>query len=425
MSGDSTNPVAHKKGWVAIHGARHARGRQESSRGSIQIAEGRITRILDRSSRSSAASSSANIDLSGFLILPGLINAHDHLDFALFPRLADPPYCNYIDWGEDIHRKFPEVIAKHRSVPKKVRVWWGGLRNLLCGVTTVCHHNPLWSDLRRSDFPVRVIQNYGWAHSPALGGDLHQARATTPEGRPFILHACEGVDRQAREELWQLDRMGLLDAATVLIHGLAIDGEGVMLMRNRKTSLIVCPSSNMFLFGKLPDLSLFAEIPKLSLGNDSPLTAEGDLLDEIRFAIEVCGISPDTAYRMVTIAPAAVLRLDESAGVIQERGHADLIAVPDTGQDAAERLRTLSMKDIEFVMIGGQVQLASDAVVERLPPSATQGLESLSVDGATRWLRAPVGALLRKTEELLGKGAVRLGTRPVCLPRDAEVQHAS
>lgn len=411
---------------IAIHGARHARGMRESSRGSIHIAQGRITRIADSSSCSTAATSGdTDIDLSGFLILPGLINAHDHLDFALYPRLADPPYCNYIDWGEDIHRKFPEVIAKHRSVPKKVRVWWGGLRNLLCGVTTVCHHNPLWSDLRRSDFPVRVVQNYGWAHSPALGGDLHAAHAATPEGRPFILHACEGVDRRARKELWQLDRLGLLDVATVLVHGLAIDGEGVMLMRNRKTSLIVCPSSNMFLFGKLPNFSLFAEIPKLSLGNDSPLTAEGDLLDEIRFAIEVCGISPDTVYRMVTTAPATILRLDNSAGSIQECGNADLIAMRDTGQDAADRLRTLSLKDIEFVMIGGQVQLVSDVLLERLPPSATQGLKSLSIDGAVRWLRAPVNTLLQRAEEALGVGVVRLGKRIVCLPKDAEVQHAS
>ena len=142
------------------------------------------------------------IDLSGFLIMPGLINAHDHLEFALYPRLADPPYRNYIDWGTDIHNKFPETIAKHRAVPKDVRLWWGGIRNLLCGVTTVSHHNPLWPELQREDFPVRVVQRYGWGHSLALGGDLRAARSATPEGHAFIVHACEGVDDEAREELW-------------------------------------------------------------------------------------------------------------------------------------------------------------------------------------------------------------------------------
>ena len=169
-----------------------------------------------------------------------------------FPEDGNPPYRNYIDWGEDIHSRFPEVIAKHHAVPKEVRLWWGGIRNLLCGVTTVCHHDPLWPELQREDFPVRVVREYGWGHSLALGGDLRQARAATPVGRPFIVHACEGVDEQAREELWELDRLGLLDGSTVLVHGLALDREGVALMRERRASLIVCPSSNKFLFGKTP-----------------------------------------------------------------------------------------------------------------------------------------------------------------------------
>ncbi len=37
------------------------------------------------------------------------------------------------------------------------------------------------------------------------------------------MHACEGIDDRAREELFKLDRLGLLDADTVLVHGLAFD----------------------------------------------------------------------------------------------------------------------------------------------------------------------------------------------------------
>jgi cytosine/adenosine deaminase-related metal-dependent hydrolase len=348
--------------------------------------------------------------------MPGFINAHDHMQFALYPRLADPPYRNYVDWGRDIHNKFPDVIAQHRAVPKDLRLWWGGIRNLLCGATTVSHHNSLCPELQREDFPVRVVQEYGWGHSLALGGDLWAARLATPEGSAFIMHACEGVDEQAREELFGLARLGLLDSSAVLVHGLAIDSAGIALMRERGVSLVVCPSSNNFLFGRLPDIALLGKIENLTLGSDSPLTAEGDLLDEIRFAIRFCGIPPDAAYRMVTEAPAAVLKLRDAEGSIKMSGVGDLIAVRDTGYDPADRLQTLSMNDVEFALIGGRVQLASEVILERLPSKVKEGLEPLWIDGTIRWLRAPVKQLLREAEEVLGSGEVRLGGRSVRLP---------
>ena len=417
MSDYALNTEESHEGQIVIHGARYAKGPQESERGSIEIVDGRIRRIVRHERNSAIAkSNSTEIDLGGFFIMPGFINAHDHLDFALFPRLADPPYRNYIDWGEDIHQKFPDVIATHRAVPKDLRVWWGGIRNLLCGATTVSHHNPLWAELQRSDFPVRIVQQYGWAHSPALGGDLRAARAATPEGRPFIMHACEGVDELARDELWNLDRSQLLDPGVVLVHGLAIEAAGVELMRERGVSLVVCPSSNNFLFGELPDLDTLGGIENIALGSDSPLTAEGDLLDEIRFAIRSCGVTPRLAYRMVTEAPAAILQLKDGEGTIKVSGVGDLVAVRDTNQDAVDRLRTLSIKDVEFVMIRGRVQLASEAILERLPLTSIKGLEPLWVDGTIRWLRAPVKELMRKTEEVLGTERVQLGSSRIRIP---------
>jgi cytosine/adenosine deaminase-related metal-dependent hydrolase len=408
-----------------IRGARCALGPQKTTHALVHIAGGRITRILSSLAGSSGLQSDCEqIDLSGLLLLPGLVNAHDHLEFALFPRLGSPPYRNYIEWGDDIHNRFPETIAKHRAVPRDLRLWWGGIRNLLAGVTTVSHHNPLWPELQRDNFPIRVIQKYGWGHSLALGGDLRQVRAATPEGQPFILHACEGVDEQARAELWGLEQLGLLDQSTVLVHGLAIDREGVALMRDRRASLIVCPSSNNFLFGMLPDLSLLSGIEQIALGSDSPLTAEGDLLDEIRFATRCCGVSASRAYQMITTVPASILRLSDAEGCIREAGFADVIAVRDIGGSPAERLEMMSMADVEFVMIGGHVQLVSEALMERLPCSQTRGLERLSIDGATRWLRAPVSTLLEKTEEALGKGEVRLGRERVLIPAGAEAEHA-
>jgi hypothetical protein len=403
-----------KNGGAVIRGARCAQRAGESAWHSIQIDSGRVARVGGKVSPSSISQAGCvDIDLTGYLVLPGLVNAHDHLQFALYPRLGDPPYGNYVAWGEDIHHKFAGVIATHHGVPKDTRLWWGGIRNLLCGVTTVCHHDPLWRVLQREDFPVRVVQQYGWSHSLTLGGDLLKAHEATPCGAPFIMHACEGVDARAERELHELSRLGVLDASTVLVHGLALDGAELDLLRSRRVSLIVCPSSNDFLFKQLPSINILGGIENLALGNDSPLTAEGDLLDEIRFAIRRCDIHPDRAYAMVTEAPAAALRLREREGTIGEAGVGDLIAVRDTGCRPADTLESLSMHNVEFVMIGGCVQLASEAVWERLASEARDGLEPLWIDGIVRWLRAPVEELLSQAEAVLGVGQVRLGGRAV------------
>jgi ubiquinone/menaquinone biosynthesis C-methylase UbiE len=410
---------------ATLIGGRCSLGPGEAVQASLRIGRTHVTQILSDSFLSfNSTPLDPEIDLSGYLVIPGLVNAHDHLEFALFQRMANPPYPNASAWARDIQDAFADVIAKHRSVPRDVRLWWGGIRNLLCGVTTVCHHNASEPELYRDDFPVRVAQDCGWGHSLAFGGDLRAARSATPKPRAFIVHACEGIDREAGAELGELDRLGVLDEDTVIVHGLAIDDEGVALLRRRGTSLVVCPSSNQFLFGAFPDMQRIAGIGHVALGSDSPLTADGDLLDESRFAMRCCGISSQQAYRMATTEPAAILRLREGEGSIRVNGRADLIAVHDTGCDAAERLRTLSAAEVEFVMIGGRVQLASETILTRLPSAVRQGLEPLWVDGTVRWLRAPIRDLFTRAEEILGAGTLWLGGKPIRLPSFVEVGHA-
>jgi len=411
---------------LLIRGARLSLGPRTTSRSSIQITGDRITRICNHPHPLfDTPPGPADINMNGFLVLPGFVNAHDHLQLALYPRMGNPPYRNYIEWGEDIHRRFASEISRQHAIPKAVRLWWGGIRNLLCGVTTVCHHDPLWPESQDEEFPVRVVKEYGWGHSLALGGDLRQAHDATPPNRPFIVHACEGVDQQAREELWSLERLGVLDDRTVFVHGLAMNREGFDLVRARGTSLIVCPTSNRFLYREVPDPLLLSRIEKVAIGSDSSLTAEGDLLDEVRFAIRILGIQASAAYHMVMTTAAAILRLGDTQGSIKELGLADLIAVRDTGQDPADRLDSLSMKDVELVIIGGRVHLASEAMLERLPFPARSGLEPLSVDGTVRWLRAPVRALMQEAEKVLGGGAVQLGRKRLLIPTGVMAEHVN
>jgi cytosine/adenosine deaminase-related metal-dependent hydrolase len=399
---------------LALAGARCALGPEAGVFASVEIESGRIARISRESDVIASESiEDDTIDLTGYFLLPGFINAHDHLSFALYPRLAYGPYRNYVEWGEDVHKKFADVIARHHAVPKNIRLLWGGIRTLLCGVTTVSHHDAPAPELGRNDFPVRVAGKCGWTHSLALGEDPLGARAMTPQHGAFIVHAGEGVDDFAREELRRLDELGVIDGSTVIVHGLAFDEESAELMNQRGAGLIVCPSSNEFLFGRIPNMELIDRIHRVALGSDSPLTAIGDLLDEIRFAVNRCGISPAHAYHMATRSAAEILQLREGEGTICESGVGDVIAVADTGANACERMQSIRWEDIELVIVAGSVQLASTAMIERIPQSFTDGLEALEVDGCVRWVRAPVREMLDWAETVLGEGNVRLGGKAI------------
>ncbi len=399
-----------------VRGARCAHGPFESDYYSIELGAGRIVRIGEPRDLARASGAVTEIDLSRYLVLPGLINAHDHLHFSLYPRLGDPPYQNYVQWGEDVHHRFAETVATQHSIPKGVRLWWGGLRNLLCGVTTVCHHDTLWPELQREDFPVRVLQRYAWAHSVSLGGDLLEAYKAAPPDIPFILHACEGVDEKTAEEFEHLDRLGLLGNRTVLVHGLALRSHELETLRERRVSLIICPSSNDFLFHRLHVSDLLAGLEDVSLGSDSPLTAIGNLCDEVRFCAQNLNLPRCELYEMLTTRPAKALRLHNGEGTITTGGVGDLIAVVDRGGTPADAVVTLSLHDVELVMIGGQVQLASEALWRRLEPACRSGLEPLSVDGTIRWLRAPVQDLLHAAESVLGEQNARLSGRLLRVP---------
>src|SRR5207249_3380361 len=104
--------------------------------------------------------------------LPGLINAHDHLEFNLFPRLGRGPYPNASAWAADIYHPGESPIKDHLLLPKKIRLLWGGIKNLLSGVTTVVHHNPYEGSIFSNGFPVRVAPRFGWAHSLDFSPDL-------------------------------------------------------------------------------------------------------------------------------------------------------------------------------------------------------------------------------------------------------------
>jgi len=414
-SSDVARTTVRPDAITGIKRARLAFGPQSGAVAELEFADSQVTSIHDNEACTSSENRrESDLDLSGFLVFPGLVNAHDHLEFALFPRLGRSNYKNFLEWADDIHRPDVSPVFEHRQIPREVRLWWGGIRNLLSGVTTVCHHNPYESAVFEDDFIIRVVRDYGWAHSLPMDSEFAPKKQTTPQGQPFLIHLGEGIDERSAQEIFELHQSGALDEDTVLIHGLALNREGKKLVRSIRSGLIWCPSSNIFLFGQTHSSCEVQEFPRVALGSDSPLTAQGDLLDEVRFAHEFVGVPAEKLHSYVMQGAADVLRLKNGEGSLRVGAWADLVAVRDTGATPAEALAALSHANVELVLLGGCVQLASAEMVKRLPASATMGLQPLCVEGNVRWIRAPLRWLFAETTKHLDE-EIRLGGKRVSL----------
>ncbi len=178
----------------------------------------------------------------------GLINAHDHLEMNLYPRMGNPPYNNYTEWARDIYKPLESPVKEIESVPIRYRLMWGGIKNLISGVTTAVHHNP-WHYSMDFNFPIRVLKKYQWAHSVAFEKNSKK-KFSIKKKTPFIIHAAEGIDEFARNEIDQLDKLGLLNANSVLVHGVAIGKNEIEMMSKASASMVWCPSSNFLVCSK-------------------------------------------------------------------------------------------------------------------------------------------------------------------------------
>ena len=392
----------------SLSGGQIAINATDSVVASLSLKHTRISAITSSPSQSSQNA----IDLSGYTVFPGLINSHDHLEFSLFPRLGRGRYLNCKEWYHDIHAHHSATIARYKSIPKSTRVWFGALRNLLCGVTTVCHHNPLTAESMSEDFPVRVVRDFGWAHSIELEKAFAERHSRTPADRPFIIHLAEGIDAASHADFDNLVAGGALDERTVVVHGLALDQHAASVLNRQRASLIWCPSSNVFLFERTHTPDALSNFRNVAIGSDSPLTSTGDFLDELRFAFHQIGASPETIYTMATTEAARVLRLPPGSGQIRVGATADLVVIRGTESTTpARKLSDLTFRDVHLVLRGGRVQLASNDILPRIPAPLAQGLRPLEIDGLVRWVRAPLGRMFSSARDVLGDAVSLNGRR--------------
>ncbi len=330
---------------------RHARlldgtGERE---GDVSIERGRVQR-LDPSG--AAPRADAEADLRGLVLLPGLVNAHDHLDFSVFPALGRPPYENAYAWAEDVDLGAADPrVREALAVPLVDRLFLGGLRNLLAGVAAVAHHNPFHRSMARRDFPVRVLAKYDFAHSPGFTPHLRKTYRTTDRRIPWMVHAAEGTGGRCQGEVAALAEANVLRQNTVIIHGITMELQDVERIARARASVVWCPESNRWLYGATAPVAALREAGvAIGLGSDSPVSGVRDPLSNLAAARREAVLSDDELLTLATGESAAVARLP--VGGFEVGAPADLLAVT-----ATDELLAGSRRAVALIMVGGEAKL--------------------------------------------------------------------
>ena len=351
---------------VVLQGATDARGEGLS----VGVAQGRLA----------TPAGGRRIDLAGARLLPGLINAHDHLHLnGDLPRLRyRDGYRNARDWIADVTPRVDTdpVLLAHRARGRARRLVTGGLKNLLSGATTVLHHDARDAVLDATAFPVDAPAPAGWCHSLALAGEaaVRASRAATPPGSLWVIHAAEGVDEEAAAEFDRLEALGVIGPGTVLVHGLGLSPAQQRRLVALGATVVWCPGSNQHLFGRTLDPVWLASQGRLLLGSDSRISGSRDLLAELGLAARLTGWPDERLVDWVTAQAADALGLHDR-GRLAPGLRADLVALP-----AGLPLSQARRADLRLVMVAGRPLYADADLGEAL------GLVPVRVDGRPKAL---------------------------------------
>jgi cytosine/adenosine deaminase-related metal-dependent hydrolase len=322
------------------------------------------------------------IAFDGAIAFPGLVNSHDHLEFNLYPALGHERYPDYVAWSLDIQRRDAGVIASHERVPRRVRLRWGALKNLLCGVTAVAHHGD-GDDLR------------GLAVDTARGTSIHSLRfekrwrwrLLAPPGRePYVFHVGEGTSAAARREIGALLRWNVLRRPVVAVHALGMRRD----QASRFRAVVWCPLSNEFLYGATADVASLKRATAVLFGTDSTLTGSWNLWDHLRRARALGGLDDRELFSALTDSAARVWGLAQGAGPGSGTAASWVVA---RKKDASrwDAFFAIEPEDILLVVRGGRVAL-SDAALGLAPPPGAYA--RLRVGTREKVVAEDVGALV-------------------------------
>jgi cytosine/adenosine deaminase-related metal-dependent hydrolase len=321
------------------------------------------------------------IQFSNAVALPGFINSHDHLDFNLFPLLANRVYNNYAEWARDIQVTGKKEIEAVLRIPEEIRIEWGCYKNLLNGFTTVVNHG---KNLEIRNSPVHVHQSCTSLHSTAFERSW-KLKLNNPlnRNRVVAMHIGEGRDEMATKEIEMVSRWNFLHKKIIAVHGIAMNKK----QAKQFEGLVWCPASNQKLIGETAEIGELESVIPIVFGTDSTLSASWNAWMHFRLGLREPGMNESGLLKMLTATPAELWNL-QGKGTLKENALADIVI---TGQKAD--LFQNNPEDMLMVVQNGRIRLFDESLARQIQ---LPNFSKVSINNRIKYVEGDLPGLINR-----------------------------
>jgi 5-methylthioadenosine/S-adenosylhomocysteine deaminase len=350
-----------------------------------------------------AAKSAPTVNTRG-VIYPGMIDLHNHPEYAHYPLL--PITRKYRDryewrWYDDDYNKritFPQqVLANANYYDLGIEIGRYGEYKAIAGGTTSLQGGRVAQPYAKQECLVRNIETSPVAERMAfsrvdIGRDAEEWKRIQDEYNKGVLvvHLAEGPSARMAEEFRYIKQSGLLGPNLIAIHGVGLTEPQLKEMAAAKAKLVWSPLSNFILYGKTANVDAARRAGvAMSIAPDWTPSGSKSILGELKAADLVnkndlkMPFTDRELVEMVTRRPAEAMNWGDKLGQIAPGYLADLIIVDDKRPDVYRNLIDAIEENIQLVVIRGEA-LYGDAVALRGARASGDSLETLTTFGNKR-----------------------------------------